>query len=685
MVKQVLQSWKKPSDAFGQSIERYVLRIRTYGAKAAHDVSRRVLAKLAVAVWASASIAACIPSLKSTFAEASYPKENLPILPRALALSVDAAVVPSLMVAYERPRQVARCLSAAADDEAELARLFAYGDCLQGGGTAATCAARLPWVHAGAGAWMLTGCPAGLSSRHDRMRLVLALAEAATALRAYQINSAGQASAEKPAPKALRSALARTLGHAARVLDRDAVAPRAAALPSIALSGGAANGAFVAGYLHGLLWTRERALIHGSPAERAIIAGYRFGSVFGSSVGSLIALPLDLYFSNSRLLPAEERALDACIQGAKVPGSGKADRKLQDCALAKLESDFVKNEWDLLCAQPGSVLDLLGPDAESLLRFDPLEQRVIGPFFLALHRPLLQNDFTRTALAVDLRQNLLVGLDERACLLPGMDALRCLREAVLASIIEPVFVPARPRVYSGFQGPGGEAGTWLDGSIRSLNPAGRAAMYTLGRVLAVNTHRAHGVPAAAPQGLLPLLLGTFDALGAGSRAWELRYARVYQQARRQLACELARRFADGVLCTEPHPVPGGPAIDALNADLYEVWVPEDIAPTVLSAGGYTFDPVVMRGLFLWGQKEFFRSRKSLLGWLGWCAISRLEDPRVACSTARTSQVFAAELKSRVDAVDRELMGFAKYADPGIWQRHVDERRELVEDRLETCR
>jgi hypothetical protein len=631
------------------------------------------------------SIAGCIPSLKSTFAEASYPKESVPVAPRALALSLDAAVVPSLLVAYERPRQVARCLSAAADDHAALTRISAYGDCLIERGSASSCVAKLPWVDSHGTIWKLTGCPAGLSAHHDRMRFLLALAEAALAFRAYQIASFGHSSGKAPPPKALEAALARTLGHAAMILDRDAVAPRRTALPSIALSGGAANGAFVAGYLHALLWTRERALIQGTKAERELIDGYRFGSVFGSSVGSLIALPLDLYFATSRPLPAEERALDACIRAVEVPASGRADRKLQDCALAKLETDFVKNEWELLCAQPGSVLELLGPDAESLLRFDPLERKVIDPFFAALHRPLLANDFTRTTLAVDLRQHVLVGLDERACLIPGMDALRCLREGVMSSIVEPVFVPARPTVYSGLLGPAGESGTWLDGSIRSLNPAARAATYTFGRVLAVNTHRAHGVPAPAPKGVLPLLLGTFDALGAGSRAWELRYARSYQEARKQLACDLAVRFADGVLCEAPALAPGSPARDGLDGDLYDVWVPEDIAPSVLSAGGYTFDPVVMRGLFLWGQKEFFRSRRRILGWLGWCAIGRLEDPRVGCSTARTSAAFAAELESRSDAIDRELEGLLKYADPTLWQRHVDERRELVEDRLETCR
>jgi hypothetical protein len=92
----------------------------------------------------------------------------------------------------------------------------------------------------------------------------------------------------------------------------------------------------------------------------------------------------------------------------------------------------------------------------------------------------------------------------------------------------------------------------------------------------------------------------------------------------------------------------------------------------------------MRGLFLWGEREFFRSRRRILGWLGWCAIGRLEDPSVACSTSRISAAFATELKGRSEAVDRELSGLAKYADPTAWQRHVDERRELVEDRLETC-
>ena len=31
------------------------------------------------------------------------------------------------------------------------------------------------------------------------------------------------------------------------------------------------------------------------------------------------------------------------------------------------------NEWDLLCARKGSALQLLTPDAKSLLRFDPLQ------------------------------------------------------------------------------------------------------------------------------------------------------------------------------------------------------------------------------------------------------------------------------------------------------------------------
>jgi hypothetical protein len=46
---------------------------------------------------------ACIPSLKSAFVEASYPKKVPPLPDRNLTISVDAAVVPALVVLFEEP------------------------------------------------------------------------------------------------------------------------------------------------------------------------------------------------------------------------------------------------------------------------------------------------------------------------------------------------------------------------------------------------------------------------------------------------------------------------------------------------------------------------------------------------------------------------------------------------------
>src|SRR5688572_7990596 len=141
MVKHVLQATNERNGSLCQSIVRYISRASfSCQAKRHTSVSRGWLTNWAVAALAAVALAGCIPTIKSTFAEASYPKEHVPIAPRALALSLDAAVIPSLLVAYERPRQVARCLSAAADDEAVLTGIFAYGDCLLDRGTPSSCA-----------------------------------------------------------------------------------------------------------------------------------------------------------------------------------------------------------------------------------------------------------------------------------------------------------------------------------------------------------------------------------------------------------------------------------------------------------------------------------------------------------------------------------------------------------------
>ena len=641
------------------------------------------LRALAAASGIAGLVGGCLPTLKSTFADAAYSTEPNRVPARDPILALDAALVPHLLVDYQYPREVARCLALAARDPNLPPSLWRYAECSGKVPAPSDCTLQLPWVRAreqpaeGSAPRQLSGCFAELRSGRDRTRALLAVTDAALGWRHYQLGALGSSGVTSMPPASQLVALSRTFEHAALLLNHDP-AEHPEPLPVLSLSGGAANGAFVAGYLYGLLWSREKARTFANQSQKSAIDGYRFRGLVGSSVGTLVGLALDLYFSHEAPSPTQRRALDACIHAGGAAASGDPGRKLQDCALAKLRGDFVRNEWELLCARSGNVLELTEPDFSSMLKFDPLERNTLAPFFDTFGTLITGNAFNRTAMAVEIEQNLLVGLDERACRIEPMDRGRCLSEAVLASIVEPLFVPPRSQVFSGLNGARGEVGTWFDGSLRSLNPAFRATSFALGKVLAVNTTRAEGQPQEAPAGAVPILLSTTDMLGGGQRSWELAYARAYQRERVARACELGRDLGELELCAVLGQA--GP-----NDGMLSVWVPDDVAPAALFAKGYTFDPLVMRGLFLWGQKEYLRTRAGVLSWLGWCALNALERADAACPEAGVSPGYAALVANEALAVERELASLRKYEDKEIWRRHQLERKELVKAKLETCK
>lgn len=622
-------------------------------------------------------LGACLPSLKQTFAESSYPKEVRVVPPRDLTMSLDASVVGSLVVGFERPREVARCLHEVARKPAMLMAAEQYGRCRASGRAVANCAAHLPWLERSGERYRLTGCAAGLTSPVDRAWLLYAFAEASDALTGYSLSTRGQGSIEAPLSSEESAAFAKTVKHAARLLDRDPTPEHLAGRPVIALSGGAANGAFIAGYVRELLWLRERAWAHARPEDRPAIDELTLAAGFGSSVGTLVALSLDLYFAGLEPTAEERPALEACRARASSPTVTDPTRLVQACAMTRLELDFVRNEWELLCAEPGSVLRLLDPELPSLLRFDPLRDDIVRPAFQSYRRLLLDGAFQRVAMAADFEQNVLVGLDERACRLSGMDADTCLVTGVMASIVQPVFVPPEEHVYSGLYGPDGERGTWLDGSLRSLNPAARAAQFASGKVLVVNAQRAEGVPAHPPPSIVPLIMGTLDTMGAAQRHWEIRYAEQVHARRSAFFCQLPIEGAEP--CAPGSAEPG-------DARVMTVWVPEDIEPAHLFASGYTFDPVVMNALFLAGQRELLRSRHRVLSFLDWCPIGDLEHPGACSATpgGAPSPAFAQEIERELSAIEQKLRENAKYAPLEVWQAHVDERRALVEDKVGLC-
>jgi hypothetical protein len=635
--------------------------------------------------------ASCIPSIRSTFAELSYPADPPVSVPRDLNVAVDSALLSTLIVAYERPREAGGCLADLAADAATLTAMYGYGDCMAKGGTRIACSERLPWFEPNGQSPRDPGpnppfslrlrCTSPPSTEADRLALALSLDDAAIAIVSYQMAALGPSVLGAPPSKDLLAAFRQALAHAARLLSADPVTVHDPNQPALSLSGGAANGAFAAGYMYALLWTREVARAHASPAQCALLDRERFNSAAGSSVGSLISLPLDLYFTDAKPPPALASAIEACVREGSGKVAPRSDRPLQDCALAKLEHDFVANEWDLLCARSGTALDLLKPNSKSLLKFDPLDNQTLAPFFRTFGALTRDNAFRRTLIAADLGQGVVGAIDERACRLPGMNAEACEREAVLASVSEPILTPSRDRIFTGLSGPGGERGIWFDGGLQSVNPAARAVGATRGKVLALNTFRAVSTPVASVEGLAPVILGTLTSLGIRMIGWETSYAGLEQHRREAHACEVGRLVGITALCGGGAP---GAAAPTIEPRLLSVSVPDDITPSHLFASGYTFDPVVMRGLFLWGERAFLRSRSQVLDFLDWCVPAALERGAACPGGEGQNPAFAAAVRDHERKVMAELETYKQYEAPGVWKKHLQDRKALVKREMKIC-
>jgi hypothetical protein len=262
-----------------------------------------------------------------------------------------------------------------------------------------------------------------------------------------------------------------------------------------------------------------------------------------------------------------------------------------------------------------------------------------------------------------------------------MNADACEREAVLASVSEPILAPPRDRIFSGLAGPAGERGIWFDGGLQSVNPAARAVGATRGKVLAVNMFRATSTPMASVEGLAPVILGTVTSIGIRMIGWETSYAGLEQHRRRAHACEVGRLLGIMALCVRGAP---GAASPTMEPQLLSVSVPDDIAPAQLFATGYTFDPIVMRGLFLWGERAFLHSRAEVLDFLDWCVPAALERDAACTGGEGASAAFATAVRDHERKVLAELETYKQYEAPGVWKKHVQERKALVNRQMKIC-
>lgn len=470
---------------------------------------------------------------------------------------------------------------------------------------------------------------------------------------------------------AIYDAAVKALASVARILE--AGSDQRSARPTLAMSGGAANGAFQAGFMFELLGARERALK--DVRDRCLSAGTdpkkctdevnkadresKFEALVGTSVGSLIAQLLDLYYVEGEPAPQFKEVLDACV-GAEafadvkdVPvGTGGTcfdgappqspekvfpgkdlitsitDRPFQRCALMLLYRNFAyDSEQRLMCVERAPVTGLVGALAQArqnFIRFDEMTRNVVDPLLSDLSGPMFANDVVRTVVAVETQQNQTLGLDERTCMqldsrptpkvVPGQDREvlppggreYCLSSGVMASTVLPFFARPVRHTYSGFKESGGECGTWLDGGLRSGFPAYRALRMsrpkpfdpTWLRVLAIDTGRLDGLPDKRPEIVVDVALNAIGQMASQNGVSEVVMAQQFA-ARRDRDLKSIR---SALSIADPPSQLANPGVEQDDSKVLPVFVPNDAPSALIAEAGYAFDEYVMRGLFTWGRR-----------------------------------------------------------------------------------
>ena len=416
--------------------------------------TRRRVAAVGVVV----SALSCAPFKAETrwlFSDATYSATSVSTPPLPTSDELDLQVFSSLelesVMAYRHPRKMAACLRAVGRDTAYLR---GWGEKLTVAGTR--------WASIVATMDLKPECDDEGESAALVRFVVARIATTATEMALSESSTVDGGTA------AVYSHVQPALNAVATLLDRTAEQEKATQdAPVLALSGGAANGAFSAGFLFELLSIRERALLQ---QKRDDTGKYRFSALVGTSVGALIAQILDLYFvdakrpltdAQSRFIrttcedywdPAKRRhtcyeqgGVDtatsndtACFGGwpASADSPEKIDfglsgldpatratlfeqRSRQMCVLTTLYRYFTDDdEQTLMCVEPGPVtraIGVLGVPDENLMRFDPMSTNVLAPVLDNFSEEIVTNDVPRIVVSVESEDNQIVGLDERVC------------------------------------------------------------------------------------------------------------------------------------------------------------------------------------------------------------------------------------------------------------------------------
>ncbi len=388
---------------------------------------------------------------------------------------------------------------------------------------------------------------------------------------------------------------------------------------AIVVSGGAANGAFGAGFVWRLLGVLQTC--RSRTAAEGGCPGARIDLAAGTSTGALISLVVDDFFTPGR----EAAARDLLLQS-------------YTCSV---ESDLycVNDTWDWNLVR----------DVRGLVRFDGIRKKIetqIPPEVYA-------NDLESVVVSVDFESGAIVTESDQDPADQGPPARRS--AAALASIVEPVLAePVLGDSENGLSVDGVVGkGTFLDGGVRSGLPVMEAMRRGAERVLVLANSGLEPEQNERPKHTLAVLMRTIDLLATQPKVGELSQAELaalvrrfgeYNVCRQRLAslqappsdatapfCE--RRPPIGVRVLAP-PWIGSWHFPQVATSWRSAWVfrPEEAIQT---AGGYSFRPDVMRPLFLKGVETFQKRCKEILdlfevkGTIAGAACSEVVDASAA--------------------------------------------------------
>jgi predicted acylesterase/phospholipase RssA len=377
---------------------------------------------------------------------------------------------------------------------------------------------------------------------------------------------------------------------------------------ALVLSGGAANGAFSAGFVSRLLEVMQAARATSEPS----CGQARIDLTVGTSVGALIGVLVDLFFVNGQ----EEQAQTLL-------------RKEFTCTV----------DSDLYCENDAWLWDLFVGNVKGIVKFDGLERMVSqtfsgpAPGTTNALRAMVDNPTELVTMSVDTNSGLVYADSDQEPLDPTNVEQRT--QTILASLVEPGLANYVEVLKGGGRSP--RKGAFVDGGVVTPLPAMQAVLRGAERAIIVSNWTHDLGPTTPAQKAGDVFFRSLAMQSTQLANSEVDAVGMVAAARRLVEYHLCvRRFApDGDpigsvkdFCERRFDAaaPQGGTFPWVASSWQSTWIHRAESEQA-AAAGYSFKPDQMRPMFLEGAAEYQRRCEEVNRVLG---LSRCGAALKAC-------------------------------------------------------